>query len=247
MFDSDTAYDNFMGRFSVPLAPLFADFAGIAAGTRVLDVGAGTGALTGELARRGAKVAAADPSPQFADTLRRRFPGVDVQRAPAEDLPWGDESFDAALAQLVVAFMRDAPAGIAEMRRIVRSGGTLAVCMWDRDDMELLGAVNRTQRVLDPTKPPPEHVRNYRTAEELEGLLGQGAVLDRLTVESEYTGFDEFWAALAAGVGPAGEWLAELSEEQRGFAREEIYRQIGEPDGPFTLSGSAWAVRATRA
>jgi ubiquinone/menaquinone biosynthesis C-methylase UbiE len=63
MFTSDSAYDKFMGRFSVRLAPLFADFAGVAAGSRVLDVGAGTGALTAELLRRG---------PTRRSTLRSR-------------------------------------------------------------------------------------------------------------------------------------------------------------------------------
>src|ERR1044071_4101709 len=114
------AYDDFMGRYSTRLAPLFADFAGVASGRRVLDVGAGTGALTAELVRRGAEVAAADPSPPFAAALRERFPGVEVEQAPAEQLPWPDGSFEAALAQLVVTFMRDAPAGVEEMRRVVR-------------------------------------------------------------------------------------------------------------------------------
>ena len=64
MFDvSDTAYDNFMGRYSMRLAPLFAEFAGMRAGLKVLDVGAGTGALSTELERRGAKVAANSSSP----------------------------------------------------------------------------------------------------------------------------------------------------------------------------------------
>ena len=85
MFDvSESAYDNFMGRFSVPLGPVFADFAGIAPGQRVLDVGAGTGALTSELVRRGAIPAAADPSPSFVAALRRRVPGIEVQEARAE-------------------------------------------------------------------------------------------------------------------------------------------------------------------
>ena len=147
---SDVGYDNFMGRYSTRLAPLFADFAGIGEGHGVLDVGAGTGALTAELERRGAAVAAADPSAAFVATLRRRFPTLDVRQAPAEELPWADESFDGALAQLVVSFMRDAPAGVREMRRVVRPGGTVAVCMWSRDEMEMFGAINRAREAVAP-------------------------------------------------------------------------------------------------
>src|SRR5436305_422920 len=146
---SEAAYDKFMGRYSVRLAPVFADFAGIEAGQRVLDVGAGTGALTAELARRDADVAAAEPAPSLVAALRSRLPSADVRQAGAEDLPWPDASFDAALAQLVVTFMSDAPAGVAEMRRVVRPGGVVAICMWDRDGMEMLAAVSHTQDELD--------------------------------------------------------------------------------------------------
>src|SRR5215467_9992471 len=113
-------YDNFMGRYSRVLAPLFADFAGVSSGLRALDVGAGTGALTAELVARGASVAAADPSPEFVTVLRERFPNLEVEEAPAESLPFGAGVFDVALAQLVVAFMSDAPAAIAEMARVAR-------------------------------------------------------------------------------------------------------------------------------
>jgi SAM-dependent methyltransferase len=244
---SDCSYDNFMGRFSRPLGPLFADFAGIVAGQRVLDVGAGTGALTAELVRRGAEASAADPSPPFVAALRERFPDIGVHEAPAEELPWPDESFDAALAQLVVTFMRDAPAGIAEMRRVVRPGGIVAACMWDREGMEMLAAVNRTQQALDPSRPSSEQLTNYRTREEIEGLFGDGVEMAMLEVEAGYSGIDEFWNALADGAGPAGVWAASLDDAQRKRAREEIYRQLGEPDGPFTLAGRAWAAKATRA
>jgi SAM-dependent methyltransferase len=241
---SDVGYDNFMGRYSTRLAPLFADFAGIGEGHGVLDVGAGTGALTAELERRGAAVAAADPSAAFVATLRRRFPTLDVRQAPAEELPWADESFDGALAQLVVSFMRDAPAGMAEMRRVARSGGVVAVCMWDREGMEMLGAVERTQDALDPTR---NHVSVYRTREEIERLLGAGAQTELITVESEYADFEELWGTLLDGAGPAGAWVASLDEPERAAAREELHRQVGEPDGRFTLTGRAWAVRVTRA
>ena len=244
---SDKSYDNFMGRYSMRLAPLFADFVGIESGQRVLDVGAGTGALTAELIRRGAEAAAADPSPPFVAALHERFPDIGVHEAPAEELPWPDESFDAALAQLVLSFMRDAPAGLAEMRRVVRPGGVVAACMWDREGMDMLAAVSRTQQVLDPSRPGSEQQTNYRSRAEIEGLFGDGVEMELLEVEAGYSGIDEFWNAIADGAGPAGAWAASLDDAQRVRAREEISRQIGDPSGPFTLVGRAWAAKATRA
>ena len=248
MFDvSEAAYDNFMGRYSVRLAPVFADFAGIGAGQRVLDVGAGTGALTAELARLDADVAAAEPAQSFVAALRSRLPSADVRPAEAEDLPWPDASFDAALAQLVVTFMSDAPAGVAEMRRVVRPGGVVAICMWDRDGMEMLAAVSHTQRALDASQPSPEQRTLYRSRETLEGLIGDGAHTELLEVESEYTGFDELWGTVVDGAGPTGVWAKSLDGAQRAAAREELYSQVGSPSGAFTLTGRAWAVRTTRA
>lgn len=247
MFGSDTAYDAFMGRYSRQLAALFADFSGVSEGSSAADVGAGTGALAGELVARGVRVAAADPSPQFVEAIRARLPEVDAQVAPAEELPWADESFDTALAQLVVSFMRDAPAGVFEMRRVVKPGGTIAVCMWDREGMEMLAAVRRAQQALGPDR--PLDVR-YRTREEIESLFGDGfgdSRTELLEVDSSYAGYDEFWAALSGGAGPAGAWVVGLDEAGREAAHAEVYRQLGEPAGPFTLHGKAWATRATRA
>jgi SAM-dependent methyltransferase len=126
------AYDRFMGRYSSLLSPQLADLAGIRAGQRVLDVGCGPGALTAELVRRldpGA-VSAVDPSEPFVAAARTRHPGVDVQRAPAESLPFPDRRFDATLAQLVVHFMTDPVAGLAEMARVTRRR-VVAACVWD--------------------------------------------------------------------------------------------------------------------
>ena len=68
-----------------------------------------------------------------------------------------------------------------------------------------------------------------------------------IETDASYSGFDEFWSALGGGAGPAGAWLAALEGEQREAAREELYRQVGEPAGPFSLRATAWATRATRA
>jgi ubiquinone/menaquinone biosynthesis C-methylase UbiE len=245
MFESDSAYDAFMGRYSRRLAPVFADFAELEDGSSVADVGAGTGALTAELATRGLRVAAADPSPQFVDALRGHLPEVDARVAPAEELPWDDESFDASLAQLVVAFMSDAPAGLREMRRIVKPGGKVAVCMWDRVGMEMLAAVSRTRQALGSEGQLADG--RYRSREEIESLFGDGfgdVHTELIETDASYSGYDEFWSALGGGAGPAGAWLATLEGEQREAARAELFRQIGEPDGPFTLRAKAWAIRA---
>src|SRR3954452_460706 len=106
-------YDRYMGRYTRTLAPALADAAGVSAGMRALDVGCGPGGLTHELAGRLGedRVAAVDPSPPFAAANRERHPRADVRDAAAEDLPFEDDSFDAALSSLVIAFMRDADAG----------------------------------------------------------------------------------------------------------------------------------------
>jgi len=243
MWDSDNAYDRFMGRFSTRLAPLFADFAGVGAGQSALDVGAGTGALTAELVRRTDDVAAAEPSQAFVDALRARFPRVDVRLAGAESMPWPDSKFDVALAQLVVGFMNDAPAGIREMGRVVRPGGTVAVCMWDRDNMEMLAAINRARDTLGFHREDSA----YRSRDEIAQLVGDGAEPELLEVEAEYTDFEDFWNALVGGAGPAGAWAASLDGEQRATARAELFRQLGEPTEAFSLIGRAWAARVTRA
>ena len=127
------SYDRFMGVYSAKLAPKLADLAGVAAGQRVLDVGCGPGALAAELVSRlgAGAVTAVDPSDTFVEAARERLPGVRVERAQAERLPFPDDAFDAALAQLVVHFMADPVAGLREMARVTRTGGVVAACVWD--------------------------------------------------------------------------------------------------------------------
>ena len=106
---------------------------GVAAGQRVLDVGCGPGALTGELRARlgAASICAIDPSAPFVEACARRNPGVDVRQGSAEDLPYGDGEFDAALAELVFHFVSDPLRAAREMGRVVRPGGSVGACVWD--------------------------------------------------------------------------------------------------------------------
>jgi len=238
------AYDDFMGRYSRVLAPLFADFAGVEAGSRALDVGAGTGALTAELVARGASVAAADPSPEFVAVLRERFPGLEVEEAPAESLPFGTGVFDVALAQLVVAFMSDAPAAVAEMLRVARC---VAVCMWGVAEVDMFAAIDRTSAAIGNAR--GGEPRRYRTPQEIHELLAPHGEVEsaELDVTAGYRDFDEFWQVMDRGVGPAGQWLAALDAEGRERAHEELFAQLGSPEGPFELEARAFAAAVTPA
>ena len=241
------AYDSFMGRYSVLLAPQLADLAGVAEGQRALDVGCGTGALTGELADRlgASSVSAVDPSASFVASVRERHPGVEVQPAEAEELPFPDDSFDAALAQLVVHFMSDAVAGLGEMSRVTRPGGVVAACVWDHAGGHgPLSMFWNTARDLDPDVKDESALAGAR-----EGHLGElmtTAGLRRieevpLSVAIEHPSFEEWWEPFTLGVGPAGAYVSGLSPEGRTALRERCRRALPEP--PFVLTARAWAAR----
>jgi SAM-dependent methyltransferase len=238
------AYDDFMGRYSKVLAPLFADFAGVDPAARAIDVGAGTGALTAELLARGAATVAAEPSPEFVAVLRERFPGVEVHETAAEELPFAADEFDVALAQLVVAFMADAPAAIREMARVAQC---VAVCMWGVAEVDMFAAIDRTAKAIGVSS-SGERARRYRTPGELRDLLGPyGQVAEaELWVTATYRDFGEFWDALDRQVGPAGQWLAALDAGERERAHEEMFRQLGSPSGSFELHGRAFAAAVRR-
>jgi SAM-dependent methyltransferase len=242
---SGSAYDRFMGRYAQELASPFADFAEVREG-HVLDVGCGTGVLTEELARRvgATSVAAVDPSP-MVDACRARVPGADVRTGAAEALPWPEATFDAALAQLVLHFLDDPRAGLAEMGRVVRPGGVVAGSTWNFPQMPLVRTFWEVARALVPEA--PVETQQFETLEELEAL-GRDAGLEEveaapIDISRRYESFAELWGSFELGAGPAGHYCASLPAETRGSLRDEYYVRIGEPQGAFNLPAQAWAVR----
>jgi SAM-dependent methyltransferase len=240
------AYDSYMGRYSIPLAPLFAEFAGISDERRVLDVGCGPGALTAELVTRlgSSSVTAVDPSEPFIEAARDRHPGVDVRLAPAEKLPFADDSFDASLAQLVVHFMADALGGIGEMARVTRPGGVVAACVWDhgggRGPLSGFWAIAGE---LDPSVEDESDLAGARDGHlgELFRETGLGEVDETmLSVRIEHPTFDEWWKPFTFGVGPAGSYLASLDPEEQARLRDACREAF--PDG-VTVDAGAWAAR----
>lgn len=243
-------YDRFMGRYSRELAPQMIQFAGIAPGMTVLDVGCGPGALTERLVERVGvgNVAAADPSASFVAAAIERVPGADVRQAAAEELPWDDNRFDAVLSQLVVNFMRDADAGVSEMRRVARPGAVVAACTWSYgEDMAMLRAFWDAARRLDSGAPDEGSTMPYRSTEELGELWRRAGLsdvkTDHLRVETGYMDFDDLWEGFTYGVGPAGAYLERLEPKHQGQLRTELFKGLGEPADRFALSATACAVR----
>jgi SAM-dependent methyltransferase len=240
-------YDRFMGRYSVPLAPLLADFGSVGAGRRVLDVGCGPGALTAELVERlGAEnVAAVDPSEPFVAAARERHPGVDVRQAAAEKLPFGDGQFDAALAQLVVHFMADPVQGLREMARVAREDGVVAACVWDHAggggplSTFWQAAHELDPDVMDESKLPGAREGHLAELFEAAGLRAVEATL--LSIELEHTTFEDWWEPYTLGVGPAGVYVAGLDAERQAWLRERCRELLPEP--PFAVTAGAWAAR----
>lgn len=244
---SGEAYDRFVGRYSSSLAVALADRAAVEAGTVVLDIGCGPGALTAELVRRcgGSAVAAIDPSEPFVAECRRRNPGVDVRLGSAEALPFDDQSFDAALAQLVLHFVSDPPSAAGEMRRVLRPGGVAAACVWDfRDGMRLLREFWDSALALDPEAPDEASTLRFGRDGEIAELFAAAGFRDvtsgAITVEAGYDGFDDLWAGFAGGAGPAGAFCVSLAPALQDRLRDELRRRLGDPPGPFTLPARAW-------
>ena len=247
------AYDRFVGRYGRALGQATVERVPLAQASRVLDVGCGPGPLTAVVAEvvGAANVAAVDPSEQFARACRERVPGADVRVAPAEELPFEDDSFDAVLSQLVVNFLSDPPAGVREMRRVTRPGGAVAATVWDyTGEMTMLRAFWDAAVEVDPDGAGPldegRRMAHHKPGP-LAALWSEAGLADvdtdAVVVRAAYEDFDDLWVPFTAGVGPAGAYCAGLPSDLRERLRAAYHRNVGSPDGPFELSARAWLVR----
>jgi SAM-dependent methyltransferase len=247
---SGDAYDAFMGRYSRPLAVVFADASGVASGQTALDVGCGPGALTGALVERlGARsVSAFDPSPPFVASCAARHPGVDVRLGRAESIPFDDRAFDCALAQLVLHFVSDPDLVAQELGRVVVPGGIVSACVWDfAAEMEMLRQFWDAALAVDPDAPDEARTMRFGRPGEIVDLFAAAGFEDlvesTLTVSSTYESFDELWLGFLAGIGPAGSYCLALPEEGRGALRNELFTRLGSPGARISFDATARSAR----
>ena len=248
-------YDRYMGRWSRRLAPLFVDFAGLAANERVLDVGCGTGNLAFELVRHPEILAieCVDYEEAFVQALRERNtdPRILARQGDACALPFPTASFDRALSLLVLHFVSDPLRAAREMRRVVRPGGIAAAAVWD-----LYGGFPRffwdTAAALAPEASARRAAR-VMAPMTLAGDLRETWVAagfrrieeTQLTIRMEFCDFEDFWQPLMTGQGTLEQFLGSLPSETRAKIVEgtrEAYL-CGKPDGPRSFAAIAWAVK----
>ncbi len=256
-FDDAAAYERFMGRWSRLLAPAFLAFARPGGAGSALDVGCGTGALAELLAERvpGCRITGIDLSGNLIAACRARFParGFRFECADAAALPFADGAFDATLSMLVLMLLDDPHRAAAEMTRVTRPGGTVAACTWDADHMALINVVWDEVRALDPDAPWQSGRTHCARPGALEALWTAVGLLDvresAIDLTLRFASFEDFWAPLAAGVGPAGAYVARAREPVRSALQTRLRRRLGTGDGErgFALPARALAVRGTAA
>jgi ubiquinone/menaquinone biosynthesis C-methylase UbiE len=250
-------YERLMGRWSRLLAEPFLDFAGLADGERVLDVGCGTGHLAHAVARTGraAAVHAVDLSPAYIEHARRHTPPAQIQFdvGDACALPFGDHTFDRVLAMLVLHFVPQTAQAIAEMRRVARPGGVVAACVWDaRGGFVANRLFFDTAAALDP-RASERRARNYTRPMTRPGELAQAwhdaGLIDvseaAVCIRMEYASFNDYWAPYLGKDGPGAEYVATLNDDERARLRAAVQAAYldGEADGPRSYAAIAWAVK----
>ena len=254
--DAET-YEQLMGRWSRRLAGPFIDFMGVQDGDAVLDVGCGTGSLTLALAER-VKVAAAtgiDLSEAYVAFARGRTGDnrVTFDTGDACALPYADGAFDCVMSMLVLNFVPDAAAAAAEMVRVTRPGGTVAAATWDlRGGLMMFRMFWDTAAVLD-TEAAGARARHLsgpltRPGELADAWTGLGlrdVAQDQVTIRTDFNSFDDYWRPLLGKTGPAGAYIAGLTETRREALKSHLRTayESGDPDGPRSFAATAWVCR----
>jgi len=253
------AYQVFLGRWTERLAEALLDVLELPISGAMLDVGCGTGSLAFTMAQRWPHhpvtgVDISEPYIAFARARGRKGRPV-FDRGDACSLPYPDDAFAAAVAQLVLNFVPNPSAALREMCRVTRAGGTVGAAVWDfRGGLVYQRMFWDTAAGIDPAA---ASARNRLFAAPLavpDGLpkLFANAELKSVrtrsvTIRMDYANFDDYWLPLCGGQGPVGVYVAQLAPDVRARIAHAMLQAYcsGAPDGPRSLTATAWATWGT--
>jgi ubiquinone/menaquinone biosynthesis C-methylase UbiE len=248
-WSSGGIYESYVGRWSRLVAAEFVDWLEQPPGLRWLDVGCGTGALTGSILRAAdpASVLAVDPSEGFVGYARSQVadPRVEFDVRSAADLP--DGPFDVVVSGLVLNFVPDRGGALRRMREI---GATVAAYVWDYSDgMQLMRYF--FDAMLDVRPQDREHDEGRRfpfcTPEGLEEMFRAAGFTDlrtrEIVVPTVFSSFDDYWRPFLGGQGVAPAYLRSLAPADQDALRNAVRTRLPtEPDGSINLTARAWAI-----
>ncbi len=251
------AYEHYVGRWSRPVAREFLSWLNVPAGRSWVDVGCGTGALSGGVLETCAPVSVVgiDRAEGFVGAARERLTDdrVRFEAGEATHLPLASGAFDAAVSGLVMNFVPNHAAMLREMIRVTRPSGTVAAYVWDyAEGMEMMRvfwdaamAVRPQDRHLDES-----HRFPLCQPEALLALWDEHGLRDVVTraidIPTVFKNFADFWQPFLGRQGAAPTYLASLDPQTRERIRTRLKtRLVPDAAGQLRLSARAWAVRGT--
>jgi SAM-dependent methyltransferase len=254
-WERGSPYEQYVGRWSRRVAPLFLSWLNIPAGRKWLDVGCGTGALCAAIVDRcsPASVAGVEPSEGFLKTAKENLAGrAELHQGNATAIPLGDASVDVVVAGLVLNFVPDQKAALAEMARVAGAGGTIGAYVWDyAGKMELMRYFWDAAVALDPGAAKIDEGIRFPLCrpEALEKLFTdaglKGVEVKPIDIPTRFTNFDDYWQPFLGGQGPAPAYAMSLEETARARLRDRLRERLPtEADGSIPLIARAWAARA---
>lgn len=260
LWGAGDAYERYMGRWSRQVAPRFVDWLGDGSGGNLsdktcVDIGCGTGILTAALLEEAtvARIVGIDSAPGFLNLARERVsdPRATFRQGDAQALPEADDAFDLAVSGLVLNFLPDKAAALAEMARVVRPGGMVGLYVWDyAGHMQIMRHFFDAAAALDPrARDFDDGVKApFCRPEPLRALFlgaGLGAVEVRaIDITTAFADFDDYWAPFLGGTGSGPKFCQSLSDPVREELRESLRRRLPTgPDGEILLAARAFAVK----
>jgi SAM-dependent methyltransferase len=255
IFGEGDAYQRFMGRWSRRLAPLFVTFASVDASDSVLDAGSGTGALALAIcdAIPSVRITGVDPSSAYVRCAQAHTSSDRVRFlvGDAQALESPSATFDKTLSLLVLNFISDSAKAVREMIRVTRPGGVVAAAVWDYGEgMEMLRVFWDEAVALDPTiVSRDERSMPLSSRGELAALWRVSGLHDveeqPITIELDFSSFEDYWRPFLGGQGPAGAYATSLPAAQRTALEDRLRQRLlgARTDGPFRLRARAWAVK----
>jgi SAM-dependent methyltransferase len=255
-WDEGSYYDDYMGRWSRVIASEFLAWVDVPSFSCWVDIGCGTGALIGAITEDAEphRISGVDLSPSFIAAARTRlgeFPDLHVGNA--QDLPFGDKEFDAAVSGLALNFVPDQIRAVEELRRVAKDEAVVAAYVWDyAEGMEMIRVFWDVAVALDPTIAHlDEAIRfplcNRISLEELFGNAGLRHIeTTALQIPMIFDTFDDFWRPLLGGQGPIPGYVTSLRESDRKTLRTTLEATLTKGHTKIELAARAWAIKAVR-